>query len=92
MIEGRDGSFGEIKPSQEIVDQLSKLEAGINDKVRAAHFGTIEELEKRRQEEARTVYKGEIEHINLKLMDIEKKLNRIMIHLGIDDKSEILIT
>ena len=90
MIEYTDGSFGEIKPSQEIINQLKEILGGIPEEIRAVHFGTKEELEKKRQEQLETMYRTMLDDLALNQMKLEKKLNKIMIHLGVDDKSEIL--
>ena len=83
MIEDRDGSFGAIRPAQEIIDQLKELGAGITDEMRAVHFETPEELAKKRQEHLETIVRQGFDDLGLKYIELERKLNRIMIHHGI---------
>ena len=91
MEEYRDGSFGEIKELSEKFKQLSQMSGGIIDKVEGLHIGSQEELIKIREDCKPDDHpQPGLTSEKTRLNDIEKKVNRILIHLGIDDKTEIL--
>jgi predicted secreted acid phosphatase len=78
MIEKTDGTFGDIKPIPNLMAELS-LQETLND-IKAIHVGTEEELIAIKE-------KKTLEH---RMDEVEKNLNKIMIHLGIDDKTKVL--
>lgn len=83
MIENKDGSFGEIKEAKELLENLVAESPELLEKIKSIHLGTQEELEEIMAEKQ----KNTLEH---RVDMLERKVNRVMIHLGIDDKSEVL--
>lgn len=90
MIENRDGSFGEIGPAGEI---LKSLVDSIPETVKSVHFGTVEELQARAKRLGDEQDKPDRDNPSLQqqINELTKNVNRIMIRLGLDDKSEILV-
>ena len=82
--EYRDGHFGDIKELKKKLTDVAKMPPEQQEQVKAVHVGTEEELERLIGE----AQKNTLEH---RMEQLEKKVNVIMIHLGIDDKSEILV-
>ena len=91
MPEYRDGNFGPIKPIRESVEDLLDPSGTELERTKTLHIGRFEELVGRAKrlpdedepEPLARILQGEFEQLR---MDV----NRIMIHLGIDDKSEVL--
>jgi hypothetical protein len=86
MFTHQDGSLGDILPQEEILNQLNEAaKARTLDQIKTVHFGTKEEL---------TGIKTNAENyneLNKKIDDVVKTLNEIMVELGIEDKSKILV-
>lgn len=89
MPEYNDGTFGAIKPIDESLKDL--LDEKEQQRTRALHIGKFEDLLQRAEKLADS---GETEPIAKILQGEFEKLrmdvNKIMIHLGIDDKSQVL--
>lgn len=89
MPEYHDGSYGPIKPIDESLKDL--LDQKEQMRTRALHVGKFEELLQRAEkvpdsgesESIAKILQGEFEKLRL-------DVNRIMIHLGIDDKTKVL--
>lgn len=95
MIENRDGSFGDIMPSDELLEKIK--EGGIGPEVKAIHFGSQPELERlqgelnRKEDElAIALEEAQGSTTEARMDALERNVNRIMIHLGIDDKTKVL--
>jgi SAM-dependent MidA family methyltransferase len=84
MIENKNGSFGPVEMADDI---LKRFADRIPETVKAVHFGTKEELETLKENQRQAV----LAHYQARIEELEKSVNKIMIHLGIDDRSEILI-
>lgn len=84
MQEYRDGSFGEVKEGSELLKALAD-DAKELARTKSIHFGTREELEDQK------VTGTNAKQIKRKLDQLERKLNMILVHLGIDTGDEILI-
>lgn len=89
MPEYRDGSFGPIKPITEAVQDL--LEPANLVKTKVLHVGAFEELVQRAQmlkpsDEAEPLAKI----LQLEVGRLRRQMNRVLIKLGLDDKTEVL--
>ena len=68
MIEYRDGSFGNIVPSQDIIDALKNEIVPLGE-IRAVHFGTVPELNEIAQNKAQG-----IEELRQRMAEVERQL------------------
>jgi len=84
MQEYKDGTYGEIKEGSALLKSLAD-DTNELEKTKAIHFGTKQELEQQK------MTSGNAKRIMSKLEQLERKINRIMIILKVDDPSEILI-
>jgi len=90
MPEYRDGSFGPIKPVEE---SLNDLQANPDEVARTKmlHIGKFEELVERTQKLSQSTAEEPLAMIlQSEFGKLRMDVNKIMIHLGIDDKSEVL--
>ena len=91
MQEYNDGSFGEIKEGnslfKELIDNPEEMQ-----KTKAIHFGTAEELLKKKQEvEERKFSNSQTDRLMKKMEQLERKLNRIIFALNAQKPGEILV-
>ena len=84
MIEYKDGSFGEIKPVEDLFKEILEKKNSL-DGIEVIHIGTEEELLKKKLEEAQ---KANLEY---RVEEFEKKLNWILVKLGYDKKSILVV-
>lgn len=84
MQEYNDGSFGEIKEGSKLLKELSE-DANEIERTRAIHFGSKEELEQMK------IQGMNAKRITAKLEQLERKVNRIIVHFGIETPGEVLI-
>jgi len=84
MIENRDGSFGEIKPVKDLLQEVLEKENSL-DSIKAIHIGTEGELIRKKLEE---VQKANLEY---RVEELEKKLNWILVKLGYDKESILVV-
>lgn len=89
MPEYRDGSFGEIKPIKQAVQDLMGSDGVELERTKALHIGRIEELTQRRAESVVGFAEG-IGVSRVEFDQLRMDVNKILIHLGIDDKSTVL--
>lgn len=85
MQEYRDGSYGPIR-------ELDELKQAMDDKyemarTKAIHFGERAELEAIKQQEGSL----NTRRVLAKLEQLERKINRVIVHLGIETPGEILV-
>ena len=79
-----DGSFGDIMPAEELLEAAK--EPDFLEQTRALLFGTEGELQQRIDERRAS----STDDLLLRIEGIERKLNKIIIHLGVKD-DEILV-
>lgn len=84
MQEYRDGTYGEIKDRADLLKELADDPTEMG-RTKSVHFGSVEELE------AQKLSGGNAKRIMAKLEQLERKLNRLLIHVGADDPGEILV-
>ncbi len=84
MQEYRDGSFGDVQEGSDLLKRLADDEKELG-RTKAVHFGEREELE------AMKLSGTNAKQIKAKVDQLERKINRIMIHLGIQTPGEILV-
>ena len=88
MQEYNDGSFGNILEADKLREVWNNPEE--LKKTKAIHFGTTEELIAMKNK-VRQLEETKSTSVKDYLFRIEKKLNRIILKLGIADKDEFLI-
>lgn len=87
MQEYQDGSFGELKEFESLIEDLKDpLELA---RTKCIHFGPVQELEAIREHKL-IGHEAFHEALENRVGVIEKNINLIMIKLGIDDKTKIL--
>ena len=91
MMEYQDGSFGPIKETKDLLRELQENQELLQN-VKAIHFGAtkddlegLQELTKK-ENDIETRFAMIASHI----AGIEMDVNKILIHLGLDDKTKIL--
>lgn len=84
MQEYKDGSFGQIQELEKLIKNLGPEEFH---KTKCIHFGTKEELETVKNNKLKDV---SFQDINNNIDNLEKKINKILLHLGLE-KDKILI-
>lgn len=84
MQEYNDGTFGEIKEDSKLLKELAD-DAPELERTKAIHFGSRQELE------AQKLSGTNAKQIKAKLDQLERKVNRIICHLGIAMPGEILV-
>ena len=102
MPEYRDGSFGAIRPVEEALALLTE-NPDEQERTRALHIGTFEELVKRPMEIVKPVKPTTDQEVTEQiaailardgvasaLEQLRMDVNKIMIQLGIDDKKQVL--
>ncbi len=87
MPEYHDGSFGPIKPIEESVKDLLEQRSEL-ERTKALHVGKFADLLQRAgksdvPDERLAKLESQVEQMRL-------DVNKIMIHLGIDDKTQVL--
>lgn len=82
MQEYRDGTFGEIEPASQLLEKLKDRQDEL-EKTAKIHVGTQDELEQLKS--------GNAKRIMNKLEQLERKINRVIAHLGIETPGEILV-
>ncbi len=88
MPEYHDGSFGPIKPVEESLKDLLDSSTGELERTKALHIGKIEELVALASEQKEDEPLAKI--LQIEFGQLRMDVNKIMIHLGIDDKSVVL--
>uniref|UniRef100_A0A6M3Y267 Uncharacterized protein n=1 Tax=viral metagenome TaxID=1070528 RepID=A0A6M3Y267_9ZZZZ len=89
MQEYNDGSFGNILEGKDLLKQvLDNPEEMV--KTKKIHFGTFEELQAMK-DKVNQLEEAKSDSVKDYLFRIEKKLNRIILKLGIAEKDEFLI-
>lgn len=84
MQEYKNGTFGEIEEGSELLKKLADDPEEMS-RTKAVHFGTREQLEGQKMSGTNA------KQIKSKLDQLERKLNLILIHIGIDTGSDILV-
>lgn len=84
MQEYKDGTFGEIKEGSKLLRELADSPEEL-EKTAAVHFGTRAQLEEQK------MTSGNAKRIMNKLEQLERKINRVIAHLGIETPGEILV-
>lgn len=84
MQEYNDGTYGEVKEGSELLKKLADDPVEMA-RTKAIHFGTPAQLEEER------ITGTNAKQIKRKLDQLERKLNLILIHLGVNTGSEILV-
>lgn len=84
MQEYNDGSFGKIQKGSELLKKLADDQEELS-KTKAVHFGSEQELNELK------LKSGNAKRLMKKMEQLERKINRILIHLGADLKDEILV-
>lgn len=84
MQEYRDGTFGDVQEGSDLLKKLASDEKELS-RTKAVHFGERDELE------AMKLNGTNAKQIKAKVDQLERKINRIMIHLGIQTPGEILV-
>lgn len=91
MPEYRDGSFGPIKPIKEAIEDLLDPSGTELERTKALHIGRFEELVDRAKSLPMSDEPEPLAKIlQMELESLRMDVNRILIHLGIDDKSKVL--
>lgn len=90
MQEYRDGSFGEIQEPSKL-SELFNNEQELA-KTKAIHFGTQEELLRKKLDfEERKFSSSQTDRLVKKMEQLERKLNRIIFALNINKPGEVLV-
>ena len=84
MQEYNDGTYSEIKEGSELLKKLAEDPAEMA-RTKAIHFGTHSDLEEQKMTGTNA------KQIKRKLDQLERKLDLILVHLGVNPSSEILI-
>ena len=87
MEEYRNGEFGSMLPLDEKLQQVIEMTAEKKAEIKALHIGDKEELEDIKKGVA--VFSQE--ETTKRIFNLEKKINKILVHLGLDDKTEVLV-
>lgn len=97
MIEYKDGSFGDVFPIDSLIEKLTEKDENI-DNIKKIHFGTFDELKRLADNELKRLAKprepdfdAKISGIQYQINNINLCLNKILLHLGLDDKTEIIV-
>jgi len=88
MQEYNDGTFSKILVQESLIDALSDPKEMA--KTKAIHFGTYEELQAMKDKVER-LSEAKSDSVKDYLFRIEKKLNRIILKLNIQEPNEFLI-
>jgi len=89
MAEYRDGTFGEIKPVNEALRDLLENQPE-QERVKALHIGSLEELVEKARRPLSDVTEPLAEVLRAEFETLRMDVNKILIHLKLDDKTQIL--
>lgn len=84
MQEYNDGTYGEVREGSELLKKLADDPVEMA-RTKAIHFGTPTQLEEQK------IAGTNAKQIKRKLDQLERKINLILIHLGVNTGSEILV-
>lgn len=88
MPEYRDGTLGPIMPIDEAMERLK--DPDVFSKTKALHVGSFAELVERAKEIHEKAREVQMEAVVVAVKDMQADINRILIHLGLDDKTKVL--